>query len=798
MGGIWGRQLGRYPANGPRAFYLGIVILATIILYYELYVGGSVATKISADLHMSLTFLITVSIIGNALGALASIFAGLADRWGRANLVVYGLLITGVLVYAVTFVHAKIPYLLVVAAISLVEGVILVATPALIRDFSPQLGRASAMGFWTLGPVVGSLVVTEVSSHTLDAHPDWQYQFKICGVVGVAVFVIAFFGLRELAPALRDQLMVSRRSLEVELIQLKAGGLDTEAALKGRWPQMLRFDIIGSSAAVAVFLLFYYIAVGLFVVFFVTNYGYTLAQANSLGNWYWSVQVVALIITGLLSDWLKVRKPFMLIGALMSAAGIVLFAMYTTKAAPTFDQAKSHWIGYILLISIGGAIAFAAWMAAFTETVEKHNPAGTATGLAVWGSTLRFIVVIALIGLIYAIPAASTLVDQGPGVQLALSGLDPKLTAAENETVKAVVADPTIVTRAQMLTNQYRAELATAAKLKPTTQAALAANPTDPATQIEALAEISGLPADTVGQVITSTTQYANELATAAAMDPATVQAVMASPTDPAVLTQAVGELVVAFHIAPAEAVARLQALAAVPQAVLQLVATDAPTLQRAAGDLAALSKVPPADLTFLDKYGPGLQDKKVLDQLAYLQVHAPIVQQALKDSPIEWQRWWRICLAGAVVFIPFIWVLTGRWSPGKAHEDARAHEKAVNCELSAMLPIDVRTYNVALVPIFPTSERADFVADAYRQIDHHCQWAILRDLDDDWHVFVHGEYTSASPHKTVAEAVREIRARIAESGRPVKSDFEYVMTMLALTEHGPVIIVGDAAEPDV
>src|SRR5690349_8331892 len=53
-GGIWGRQLGRYPSNGPRAFYLGIVILATIVLYYELYVGGAVATKVSADLDMSL------------------------------------------------------------------------------------------------------------------------------------------------------------------------------------------------------------------------------------------------------------------------------------------------------------------------------------------------------------------------------------------------------------------------------------------------------------------------------------------------------------------------------------------------------------------------------------------------------------------------------------------------------------------------------------------------------------------------------------------------------------------------
>ncbi len=39
----------------------------------------------------------------------------------------------------------------------------------------------------------------------------------------------------------------------------------------------------------------------------------------------------------------------------------------------------------------------------------KHNPAGT--GLAVWGATLRTVVVVALIGTIFAIPAASTLVD---------------------------------------------------------------------------------------------------------------------------------------------------------------------------------------------------------------------------------------------------------------------------------------------------------------------------------------------------------------------------------------------------
>jgi ACS family D-galactonate transporter-like MFS transporter len=678
-GGIWGRQLARYPGNGARAFYLGIVIIATVVLYYELYVGGSVATKISHDLNMSLTYLIVVSIVGNALGALASIFAGLADRWGRANLVVYGLLITGVLVYAIAKIHNKEAYLGLVAVISLVEGVILVATPALIRDFSPQLGRASAMGFWTLGPVLGSLVVTEVSSRTLDTHPNWQFQFEVCGIVGVAVFVIAFFGLRELAPQLRDQLMVSLR--DRALIEAKARGIDPDAALKGHWRQMLRFDIIGSSFAVAVFLLFYYIAVGLFVVFFATTYGYTEAQANSLGNWYWSFQCIALILTGLVSDWLKVRKPFMVVGALISAAGVALFALQTTHTDTTQDQ----WIPWILMISIGSAIAFAAWMAAFTETVEKHNPAATATGLAVWGSTLRLVVVVALIGLIYAIPAATTLVDKGPQISESVAGLDPTLNASENATVKAVAADPSIVTRAQTLAAQYKAELATAAKLKPATQAALTANPTDVQAQAQAISDISGVAVADVVKVLTLSVQYKDQLATAATIDAATQAALVTNPGDTAAQAKAVGEIAQALKITAPEAIAKLQALAAVPVTDLLFLATNGPKVQDAGAQLTALGKVPASDLAFLAKYGPGLQDPKVVSALTYLQKEGPGVAQALKDSPKQWQRWWWICLAGQIVFLPFIVVLTGRWSPRKAREDAQAHAAAVDRELAAL-----------------------------------------------------------------------------------------------------------------
>src|SRR6266436_9539225 len=95
---LWRRQLENYPDTGPRVLYLAITVLATITLYYELYVGGSVSTLILVNLHMSFTFFVLTLAFGAAIGAFGSLFAGLTDRFGRANLVVFGLLFTGVFV----------------------------------------------------------------------------------------------------------------------------------------------------------------------------------------------------------------------------------------------------------------------------------------------------------------------------------------------------------------------------------------------------------------------------------------------------------------------------------------------------------------------------------------------------------------------------------------------------------------------------------------------------------------------------------------------------------------------------
>jgi ACS family D-galactonate transporter-like MFS transporter len=416
---LWDRQLHRYPDNVPRYLSLGIVVLTTVVLYYQLYLAGGVATNILRSLHMSFVYYVGVAALGYILGAVASVLAGLADRYGRANIVVGGLLLTGVLcLFVLPEVHTKLAFGITYVAIGFVEGVVLVATPALIRDFSPQLGRASAMGYWTLGPVLGSLLVSVVVSGSA-ASSSWQHQYRVCGVVGIVVFLVALVGLRELSPGLRDQLMVSAK--DRALIEARAKGLDISESLRRPFRQMLHLDILGSAFAISVFLIFYYVAVGFFPVFFETVFGYSQSKANGLGDWFWAFNVLALLVVGYASDLVRVRKPFMVVGALGAAAFTTVFALDATHPSTSY----STFVVLLVFISIFQGMAFAPWMAGFTETVERRNPALTATGLAMWGLVIRLVIAVVVFFVPKVVTTVTTLVQQGPTVQAVLADPTP-------------------------------------------------------------------------------------------------------------------------------------------------------------------------------------------------------------------------------------------------------------------------------------------------------------------------------------------------------------------------------------
>jgi MFS family permease len=435
-----------YPQGLRRAGYLSLAVLATVVLYYTYYTQTGVTPNILAGFHMNFSFYIAVIVVSNLLGAFASLPASQTDRLGRTNVVIYGLLIVGLLTaIGIPLSNNQWTYLILTCLIGIVEGAILVATPALVRDFSPQLGRASAMGFWTMGPVAGSLITSLVALHTLDhfGQTHWKSQFVISGLAAIVVFVISFFALRDLSPKLRDQLMVSAR--DQALVEARARGLTEHELLEASehpWRQILQWDLIGSAFGIAVFLLLYYAAASLFTIYYPVIFknangtNFTVTQANGLNTWFWGADIVALIVVGLLSDWLKVRKPFMIVGTALTIVMLIIFLG---------DATHPHTGYYTLalesaLIALGTALVFAPWIASYTESVEEKNPALVATGLALWGWSLRLVVGVSFIFLPLVVTAVNPIVDNLPVADTVIHGQSISNFVAEHPKTLAFAA----------------------------------------------------------------------------------------------------------------------------------------------------------------------------------------------------------------------------------------------------------------------------------------------------------------------------------------------------------------------
>ena len=148
---LWRRELDHYPATRARYGLLALIVLSSIVMYYQQYVAGSVSFKILGYFQMSFRFYLLVVVASSVAGAVSSLVASVADRIGRANMVVVGLLVVGlVTLFGIPNAHTKATYALAVATVGFFEGMVLVATPALVRDFSPSGdgGRPWASGPW--------------------------------------------------------------------------------------------------------------------------------------------------------------------------------------------------------------------------------------------------------------------------------------------------------------------------------------------------------------------------------------------------------------------------------------------------------------------------------------------------------------------------------------------------------------------------------------------------------------------------------------------------------------------------
>jgi MFS family permease len=537
--------------------------------------------------------------------------------------------------------------------VGFVEGICLVATPALIRDFSPQVGRATAMGFWTSGPVIGSLIVSVVGSATVPAIVNddrfWTHEYRICGIAGLVVFVIALVGLKELSPRLRDQLMVTLR--DRALIEARAKGLsdaDIEAALRHPFRQLLKTDVIVSSIAVSIMLLIYYTAVAFAVIYLTTVFGFSVKNANGLGNWNWGFNVIAVILVGIISDRFRVRKPFMVIGGVLAAVMTVIYLMQAGHHPGYYSLAIM-----LALLSLGLGIAYTPWMASFTETVEARNPALIATGLAIWGWIIRIVVFLAYLCLPLVVNTVTPLVNYGAQVSAYATQYKSEIAFA--------TAHPDVVATAQKIPPNV---LASAQKIPPSV--------------------LTIVKNDSVQ--LANAQKFAPQLAVIQA-HPA-LFAKLATYSNPAKIPGPLLTQAIAAAGGGAKGVAMLTTISQNKAAINGVIAV-APDLQKVAPYAADLKTIAPysaqlntiapysAQLTALSKVPPGV--------FTYLKAHAADVQNAAAKTAGQWKTWYWICFGGIVFFLLSIPLLRGRWRTRDAKRDEAEHEAKVQEELAKL-----------------------------------------------------------------------------------------------------------------
>jgi hypothetical protein len=270
---------------------------------------------------------------------------------------------------------------------------------------------------------------------------------------------------------------------------------------------------------------------------------------------------------------------------------VLIFASFATKPQTSFSTLAL--LGVLMAFTI--SIAYAPWMAGYTESVEAKNPALVATGLALWGWILRICVSISFIFF------------------------------------------PMVVSTAGPIVNNN-------------------AVATDQIPQCDLAPKLGPLPA-------------------------------VPGPTVPAGQNARIFQALHPDSVKFAQEHATLLKLVASHYRIVQAANVAAPTgaaitaIEGALGS-ANVSKLLALKADFNTLVVP------YACQLNYLSANQTALLEgsnALAKSPKQWQTWFYIDAAGMVLFIPFIFLTRGRWSPKKAKEEFVAREAAVAKELEQL-----------------------------------------------------------------------------------------------------------------
>lgn len=386
------RYLDTYPTGGKRRMLLVLAVLASLITSYESAIAPVVPLLLD-DLEMSLATYGAISAAAALSGAVSGVLAGrLADKAGRVAPLVPAMLVTALLCFAMALVTNPTELLVVRVALYFVDGIAIACTAPLVRDFSPRMGRATAFGFWTWGPVGANFLSAAIAALTLPLFVAWQSQFIIMGVVSLVVSIVITLNIAELSPRLQATI----RQTE----QAAIGRADDSAP--PRMMQLLRSrTILAHVLGISCWLILYVTLLAFGQTMLVATFGVSAAEASQIMTAFWILDIVVLIVAGRYSDRLQLRKPFAVVGTVLGLVALGVLIWMTGNPEATSIPAL-----VVTGLLLGGslALAYAPWMANFSEDAEDIDPRlqGTAWGLFAFVTKAVAVIVLLVAPLVVA------------------------------------------------------------------------------------------------------------------------------------------------------------------------------------------------------------------------------------------------------------------------------------------------------------------------------------------------------------------------------------------------------------
>jgi MFS family permease len=310
-----------------------------------------------------------------ATGVGSWVLGGIADRHGRRPAIVWPMAIY--LLFLVGMASA--PNVWVYVTLSTLGAFLIMgmsaAVNAAVRDVLPRVGRAMGYAFIGLAWTIGAFMTQGVAALTIPIWPGWRPQHWIGVVFASAITVLVWVCYRDLAPAVRGQIVASRAQA-ARRAQARPAAIEDGVA-RGRLV-VRSFHIWAAASVLMWWGITYTTFVGMLPTYLAQWHGVEPSRAAALASGFFLLAGVVAFAAARFSDRTGLRKLTIATGAIV--VGSLTIAASALPRDATFETLLLWW----LAIAVFAGVLYPSWCALLSENAEDISAfgVGRAFGLA--------------------------------------------------------------------------------------------------------------------------------------------------------------------------------------------------------------------------------------------------------------------------------------------------------------------------------------------------------------------------------------------------------------------------------